>query len=151
MNFCFINLFDYDDRIDLLSPTILDNLRFYYIKKKLNKYLKKVQKAIYNDKCFKIEQILSNLDYKSDTNIWDKFFYISIIGTIAILSTTEGKISNEEYSYHILSFYLKEILKNHSDSNEVLELKLKIIEIAVEMDLLLSELAAKNKTGQFKN
>lgn len=136
MDFCFINLWSFENQVNLLSGgNITEKIQFFFIKSKIRKLLKKAYKLIHFDGCLDFDIIFRTLTKKSDT-AWDWLLHYIIIKEVAIGEQLNISLSLDEKLNKVLSLYLEQVMENHNVSYEIFKLKIEQIKLYTQMDLL---------------
>lgn len=136
MNFCYINLWSYENKISLLSGgSFFDKLQFQLVKRRTKSLLIKVMNCIHDKRELDFEGILSNLTFNRN-DIWDRLFIYTIIHHTAVNAANGIKLSIENNLESVLSIFLSKIQLEQSTTPEILNLKLEKIKLQSEMDLL---------------
>ena len=136
MNFCYVNLWSYENKVSLLSAgNILDKLQFQLVKRRTKSLISNVTSCINSKQIIDFEGVLKCLSYNKK-DVWDKLFVYAIINHIAFINSRRIKLSDENNFNSVLSKYLSYIQDEQNTSYEVLTLKLEKIKLQSEMDLL---------------
>lgn len=147
-DFCYVNLYSFDNEVELLKGNFLEKIQYYFIKKKVEKIISIISKEIYYKECLDFNLLQSKLIAKDD-NAWDYLLYNIAIKEISILAPISNSITlNDKYNT-ILSSYLKEV-KNYLDKDyEIFKLEVKKIGLYAEVQLIQASPELKNNRGQF--
>ena len=136
MNFCYINLWSYENKISLLSGgSFFDKLQFQLVKRRTKYLLTKVMNCIHDKRELDFEGILSKLSFNRN-DIWDRLFIYTIINHIAVNAAHGIKLPTENSLDTVLSIFLSKIQLEQRTTPEILNLKLEKIKLQSEMDLL---------------
>ncbi len=148
-DFCYINLFVFDDSTKLLKgASIIDKLKFIGLKQLVKQKLKQVSRELYVEQNFEMDRIKSKLSENGD-NGWDSLLNNVVMRVAIKNSTIESESSNDFLSQSILAFFTTEVQNRHNESEEILKLKNMKMELETSMDLLFSEACYKKSMGQF--
>ena len=136
MNFCYINLWSYENKISLLSGgSLVDQLQFLLVKRKTKFLVIKVLYHIHRKRELGFEVILSKLSFNRN-DIWERLFIYTIINHIAFNAANGIKLSTENNVESVLAIFHSKITTDQSTIPEILNLKLEKIKLQSEMDLL---------------
>jgi hypothetical protein len=150
-DFCYINLFVFDDHTELLKgATVIDKLKFIGLKQLVKQKLNQMSKELYVDHCFDMDRLKSKLSENGD-NGWDSLLNNVVMRIVIKNSANESERSNDLLSQDILAYFTLEIQSRHSESDEILKLKNKKMELETSMDLLIAEACCKNSKGQYSH
>ena len=149
MDFCYVNLWTYENQVNLLSGNLIEKMQFYLIKRKISKKINILFHAIFVDYCLDFNLLETTIE-ENKNGIWDNSLDYIIIRNSAIWSRLDFSLPIEEKVNHVLFSYLAFIKENNSASFEIIKNKIEIIKIQAEMDLLIASAAKNNTSGQFK-
>lgn len=148
-DFCYINLFVYSNSTEILKGgTYIDKLKFIGLKYVIRQKINLITKALYTEHCFDIDKLKHKLGGNGD-NGWDILLNNVVNRLVIKNSTNESGRSNDLLFKDILAFFTLEVQNRHKESDEILSLKNKKMELETSMDLMISEACYKNRKGQF--
>jgi hypothetical protein len=150
MDFCYVNLWSYENTVSLMAGgNMTEKLQYYFVKKRIKKILQRVSKTIYQQNNLEFDDILTSIQQRRH-DIWEKLLSHIIIKQIAIWAPLDSSQTWDEKLNTVLSIFLEMIKENQDTNEEILNLKIEKIKLQAQMDLLVASAASNNKSGQFK-
>ena len=147
--FCHINLWSYENQVNLLSErNLINRMQLLFVKRKIKTLIKRVIKLIQINNCLDYDVIFRNLTKRRD-NEWDWLLYCIIIKDVATETSLKFGLPMNEKVNKILNSYLFEIKENPNPTNEILNNKIEIIKLYAQRDLLNISVELLHKTTHF--
>lgn len=149
MNFCYINLWSFENEISLLSKrNLADRIQYYFVKRRIKRTLQLVSKSIYKNNNFEFDSILMSInDPRSD--IYDNLLSHIVIKQVVTWASRDNYLNSDERLNTVLSIFLQWINEFHGQNEEILMMKIEMIKVQTQMDLLIASAKSDNR-GQFE-
>lgn len=138
MEFCFINLFLYENKVSLFSnASIFEKAQFYFFKRRIKILVNKVKKLILGRAISNIDEILMRL-LKNNFSIWDTLLVIIIIKETIRPILVNRNLKIDLLTNFIVTDYVTEVKELGNYPTSGVQIKSDLLKAQTEFDLYMT-------------
>ena len=138
MEFCFINLFLFENKVSLFSnASIFEKAQFYFFKRRIKILVNKVKKLILGRSISNIDEILERL-LKNNFSVWDSLLVIIIIKETIRPISVKRKLKINLLTNFIVLDYVTEVKELGKYPTIGAQIKSDLLKAEAELDLYMT-------------